>query len=435
MADTLINKLSNIRQITVRPLSAVRQYTSVQQDAVAAGREQKVDAVLDGNIQRSGDQVRVTVRLVRVGDGAGIWTDQFDARMTDIFAVQDSISERVANSLALKLSGEERGLLTKRNTQNPEAYRLYLLGRYQLNKSTDDGIRKALEKFRQAIDSDPNFALAYVGLADAYIAQGAFDALPPKESFPKAKQAALQALQLDEHLAEAHVSLANARFFFDWDWAGAEDEFKRAIAINPGYSDAHQMYGYYVSSKGRSDEALREMQQAQELDPLSLPKITAVGEVLYMARRYDEAIAAFRKTFEMDPNSGFGYWALGRAYTEKGMYADAIAAFQKAIPLSGDSPDESASLGCAYARSGRKADARKIIDDLKEQSKRRYIAPSVIAAIYADLGEKDEGFIWLDKAYEEHDFILVLLKVEPMFDKLRSDPRFAVLLKRVGLEP
>jgi len=435
MADTLINKLSNIRQITVRPLSAVRQYTSVEQDAVAAGREQKVDAVLDGNIQRSGDKVRVTVRLVRVGDGAGIWTDQFDAPVTDIFAVQDSISERVASALAVKLSGEEKGLLTRRNTQNPEAYRLYLLGRYQLNKTTDDGIRKALENFRQAIDSDPNYALAHVGLADAHIAQGAFDALPPKESFPKAKQSALQALQLDEHLAEAHVSLANARFLYDWDWAGAEDEFKRALAINPGYSDAHQMYGYYVSSKGRSDEALREMQQAQELDPLSLPKITAVGEVLYMARRYDEAIAAYQKTLEMDPNSGFAYWALGRAYLEKGMYADAIAAFQKAIPLSGDSPDESASLGCAYARSGRKAEARTIIDDLKEQSKRRYIAPSVIAAIYADLGEKDEGFIWLDMAYEEHDFILVLLKVEPMFDKLRSDPRFTVLLKRVGLEP
>ncbi len=435
MADTLINKLSNIRQVTVRPLSAVRQYTGVEQDAVAAGREQRVDAVLEGNIQRSGDKVRVTVRLVRVGDSAGIWTDQFDAPLTDIFAVQDSISERVASALAVKLSSEEKGLLTKRNTQNPEAYRLYLLGRYQLNKSTDDGIRKALEKFRQAIDSDPNFALAHVGLADAYIAQGAFDALPPKESFPKAKQAALQALQLDEHLAEAHVSLANARFLYDWDWAGAEDEFKRAIAINPGYSDAHQMYGYYLSSKGRSDEALREMQRAQELDPLSLPKITAVGEVLYMARRYDEAIAAYGKTLEMDPNNGFAYWALGRAYLEKGMYAEAIAAFQKAITLSGDSPDESASLGCAYALSGRKAEARKIIGDLREQSKKRYIAPSVIAAIYAALGEKDEGFVWLDKAYEEHDFILVLLKVEPMFEKLRSDPRFTVLLKRVGLEP
>ena len=434
MADTLINKLSHIKQVTVRSLSSVRQYTDVKQDPVAAGREQKVDAVLEGNIQRSGDQVRVTVRLVRVADNESIWTDQFFARMTDIFAVQESISERVASALAVKLSNEEKSLLTKGNAQNPEAYRLYLLGRYQLNKSTDDGTRKALENFQQAIDSDPNYALAHVGLADAYIAQATFDALPPKETFPKARQAVLQALQLDEYLTEAHVSLANAKFLYDWDWAGAEDEFKRAIEINAGYSDAHQMYGYFLSSKGRSEEALREMQQAQELDPVSLPKVTAVGEALFDARRYDEAIAAFQKALEMDPNSGFAYWALGRAYTEKGMYGEAITAFQKSIPLSGDSPDESASLGCVYARSDRKAEARKILEELKELSKKRYIAPSVIAELYVALGDKDQAFAWLDKAYEDHDFILTLLKIEPTFDTLRSDPRFTVLLKRIGLE-
>jgi len=434
MADTLISKLSRIKQVTVRSLSAVRQYVSVNQDAVAAGREQKVDAVLEGNIQRSGDKVRVTVRLVRVADSESIWTDQFDASMTDIFAMQDSISERVVRALAVKLSSEEKSLLTRGNAKNPEAYRLYLLGRYQLNKYTDEGIRKALENFRQAIDSDPGYALAYVGLADAYIAQGSFNALSPKETFPKAKEAVLKALQLEEQLAEAHVSLANARFLYDWDWAGAEDEFKRALAINPGYSDAHQMYGYFVSSKGRSDEALREMRQAQELDPVSLPKTTAVGEALFDARRYDEAIAAFQKALEMDPNSGFAYWALGRSYTEKGMYPEAITAFKKSIPLSGDSPDEPASLGCVYARSGRKAEARKIVEELKELSKRRYIAPSVIAELYTALGEKELAFVWLDKAYEDHDFILVLLKVEPTFDNLRSDPRFTALLKRIGLD-
>jgi len=434
MADTLISKLSHIKQVTVRSLSSVRQYTDLKQDSVAAGREQKVDAVLEGNIQRSDDKVRVTVRLVRGADSEGIWTDQFDARMTDIFAVQDSISERVASALAVELSNEEKSLISKSNANNPEAYRLYLLGRYQLNKSTDDGTRKALENFRQAIDSDPNYALAHVGLADAYIALATFNALAPTETFPKAKEAVLRALQLDEYLAEAHVSLANARFLYDWEWAGAEDEFKRAIEINPGYSDAHQMYGYFLSSKGRSDEALREMQLAQELDPVSLPKITAVGEALFDARRYDDAIAAFLKGLEMDPNSGFTYWALGRAYTEKEMYPEAIIAFKKSIPLSGDSPDELASLGCAYARSGRKAEARKIVEDLKEQSKRKYIAPSVIAELYTALGEKDQAFAWLGKAYEDHDFILVLLKVEPTFDSLRSDPRFGVLLKRIGLE-
>jgi TolB-like protein len=435
MADTLINKLSNIRQVTVRPLSAVRKYTSLEQDAAAAGREQRVDAVLDGNIQRSGTKIRVTVRLVRVADGREIWTEQFDEQFTDIFSVQDSVSSKVSGVLAVALTGEEKELLTKRQTTDVEAYQLYLMGRYHLNRLTDEGLRKGLDYFQRAIDKDPKYALAYAGLADAYISLGDFDALPPKETFPQAKQAAAQALKLDENLAEAHVSLATARFLYDWDWTGPEDEYRRAIAINPSYSDAHQMYSYYLSGRGRFDEALREMQRAQELDPLSLAKITAVGEVLYMARRNDEAILAFQKTLEMDPNFGFAHWALGRAYAEKGMYEQAIASFQKAIPLSGDSPDEPAELGRAYARSGRKTEARKIADDLKEQSKRRYIAPCVVASLYAALGEKDQAFVWLDKAYEAHDFILVLLKVEPMFDNLRSDPRFTVLLKRVGLEP
>lgn len=435
MADTLINKLSNIRQVTVRPLSAVRKYTSLEQDAAAAGREQRVDAVLDGNIQRSGQKMRVTVRLVRVMDGQEIWAEQFDEQFTDIFSVQDSVSSKVSGVLAVTLTGEEKELLAKRPTADVEAYQLYLMGRYHLNRLTDEGLRKALDYFQRAIDKDPSYALAYAGLADAYISLGDFDALPPKETFPKAKQAASQALKLDENLAEAHVSLANVRFLFDWDWTGPEDEYKRAIGINPGYSEAHQMYSYYLSGRGRFDEAVKEMQRAQELDPLSLVKITGVGEVLHMARRDDEAIVAFRKVLEMDPNFGFGHWALGRAYAEKGMYEQAIASFQKAIPLSGDSPDEPAELGRAYARSGRKAEARKIADDLKEQSKRRYIAPCVIASLYAALGEKDQAFIWLDKAYDAHDFILVMLKVEPMFDDLRSDPRFTVLLKRVGLEP
>jgi len=434
MADTLISKLSNIRQVSVRPLSAVRKYTSLDQDAAAAGREQRVDAVLDGNIQRSGSMIRVTVRLVRVADGREIWAEQFDEQFTDIFSVQNSVSNKVSGVLSVTLTGEEKELLTKRQTADVEAYRLYLTGRYHLNRLTDEGLRKALDYFQRAIDKDPEYALAYAGLADAYVSLGGFDALPPKETFPKAKQAAQQALTLDEHLAEAHVSLANAKFLYDWDWSGAEYEFKRAIAIKPGYSEAHQMYGYYVSSKGRSDEALREMLQAQDLDPLSLPKITSVGEVLYEAGRYDEAIAAYKKALEMDPNSGFAYWALGRAYLEKGMYEQAIASFQKAIPLSGDSPDEPAELARAYAKSDRKTEARRIADDLKEQSKRRYISPCVIASIYAALGEKDQAFVWLEKAYEAHDFLLVLLKVEPMFDNLRSDPRFTILLKRVGLE-
>lgn len=435
MADTLINKLSSMKRIIVRPISAVRQYSSLEQDAVAAGREQGVDVVVEGSIQRSGNKVRVTVRLMKVVDSSQLWTESFDEKFTDIFAVQDRVSERVVGLLAVKLNNTEQKLLTKRYTDNAEAYELYLKGRFHLNRLTDDGFQKGRAYFQQAIDKDPNYALAHAGLADAYISLGNFNVSRPRETFPKARQAALTALELDENLAEAHVSLANAIFLYDWEWEGAEDQFKRAIALNPSYAEAHQMYSYFLLGRGRFEEALKEMQRAQELNPLSIANILGVGEVQHLARRHAEAIATFQKALEMDPNSGLANWALGRAYTEKGMLDEAIAAFQKSIPLSGDSPDEPAELARAYARSGRKAEARKILDDLLEQSKRKYIAGSVIAALWGALGEKDEAFVWLDKAYAERDFILVTLKVEPMFDELRSDPRFAIMLKRVGLEP
>lgn len=435
MADTLIAKLSNFREINVRPISAVRRYAGIEQDAVAAGREQKVDAVLDGQLQQSGEKIRVTVRLVRVEDGTTIWTHQFDEKMTDIFTVQDSISERVAGVLALKLSGEEKEQLTKRYTENAEAYQLYLMGRYHLNRLTDDGFLKGRDYFQQAIDKDPNYALAYAGLADSYNMLSGYNALAGKEGFPKARTAAIKALELDGELAEAHTALGTVKHLYDWDWSGAEREFKRAIEINPNNADARQMYSYYLSAMGRFDDALAEMKRAQELDPLSLAKIAGIGEIFYYQRQYDQAIEQYRKALEMDPNSGFAHWAIGNVYVQKGMYDEAIAEYQMSIPLSGDSPDEPASLGYAYALSGKKREALQIIDELKERSKRSYISPTIIAFIYIGLGEKDQAFEWLDKAYNGRDFVLVLLKIEPTFDPLRSDPRFPVLLKRVGLSP
>jgi DNA-binding winged helix-turn-helix (wHTH) protein/TolB-like protein/Flp pilus assembly protein TadD len=433
MADTLIAKLSNFREINVRPISAVRRYADIEQDAVAAGREQKVDAVLDGQIQKSDEKIRMTVRLVRVEDGMTIWTNQFDEKMTDIFTVQDSISERVAGALALQLTREEKGQLTKRYTENTEAYQLYLMGRYHLNRLTDDGFLKGRDYFQQAIDKDPNYALAYAGLADAYNRLSNFNSVAANEGFPKAKTAAMKSLELDGELAEAHTALGTVKHLYDWDWPNAEMEFKRAIEINPSYSDGHETYAYYLSSTGRFDEALAEIRHAQGLDPLSLSKITGEGEILRYARRYDEAIEQNHKALEMDPNSGFVHWTLGNAYVNKGMYEEAIAEYQKAIPLSGDSPDEPASLAYAYALSGRSREALKIVDDLNERSKRSYISPTVMAFIYAGLGEKDQAFALLDKAYDGRDFLLVLLKTEPMFDPLRSDPRFTELMRRVGL--
>jgi eukaryotic-like serine/threonine-protein kinase len=434
MADTLINKLSNIRKMTVRPLSAVRKYTGLEQDAATAGREQKVDAVLDGSIQRSGEKIRVTVRLVRVADGREIWTEQFDEKLTDIFSLQDSVSSKVSGLLAITLTGDERERLMKRQTGDVEAYQLYLIGRYHLTKLTDDGFWKGRDYFQKAIDRDPNYALAYAGMADAYNRLSGFNAVSPREGFPRAKVAALKALELDDKLAEAHTMLAVVKVLNEWDWAGAEGEFKRALEINPGYSDAHQWYSYYLSQvMRRYDEALTEMRRAQELDPLSVEKNVGIGDVFYYQRRYDQALEQYQKVIEMDPNSGFTHWALGNVYVQKKSYQEAIAEYQKAIPLSGDSPDEPASLACAYALSGKSREARLVLDDLTKRSKRRYISPTVIAFIYVALGEKDEAFRLLDKAFAERDFLLVLLNAEPLFDGLRSDARFADLVRRVGL--
>jgi Serine/threonine protein kinase len=434
MADTLINKLSNIKEVNVRPLSAVRQYTGLQQDAATAGREQKVDAVLDGSIQRSGEKIRVTVRFVRVADGHEIWSEQFDEKLTDIFSVQDSVSSKVSGLLAITLTGDEKERLTKRQTGDVEAYQLYLIGRFHLNRLTDDGIWKGRDYFQKAIDKDPNYALAYAGMADAYNRLSGFNVISPREGFPRARVAALKALELDDKLAEAHATLAVVKLLYDWDWTGAEGEFKRALEINPSYSDGHQSYGNYLSQvMGRYDEALTEMRRAQELDPLSVEKSVGIGDVFFYQRRYDQALEQYQKVLEMDPNSGFTHWALGNVYLQKKSYEEAIAEYQKAIPLSGDSPDEPASLACAYALSGKRQAAQLILDDLNNRSKRRYISPAVIAFIYAALGEKDEAFRLLENAFEGRDFILVLLNEAPQFDGLRSDARFADLVRRVGL--
>ncbi len=417
----------------MRPISSVRKYDALEQDPIAAGREQRVDAVLDGQIQKAGERVRVTVRLLRVADGVPIWASQFDEKITDIFAVQDSISERVTAALAVRLTSEEQRGLTKRHTDDTEAYQLYLKGRYHLNRLTDDGFFKGRDYFQQAIDKDPNYALAYAALADAYNTLGGFDALASKEAFPKAREAAEKALKLDESLAEAHSALAVVKFSYDWEFAAAEREFRRAVEINPSYSDAHKTNSYYLAAMGRFDEALREMKRAQELDPLNLEKIAGIGEILYYQRQYDQAIEQYRKALEMDPNSGFVHWALGRPFTAQGKYDEAIVEFQKAIPLSGDSPDEPAELARAYALSRRRDQAQEILKELKRLSEHKHIAPTVMAAIYGALGDKTQAFESLNKAFSERDFLLVMLNVEPMFDSLRPDPRFVELSRRVGL--
>lgn len=438
MADALITKLSSIRGIVVRPTSAVRDYTNSQQDARVVGRELEVESVLEGNIQKSGERIRVTVQLVSVRDGAPLWSESFDENFTDIFTVQDRVSEQVVRALALELSSEEQKRLTRRQTESVEAYQAYLRGRFFWNKRSEEGYTKALQHFQHAIELDPAYAQAYAGLADAYALLGSMggnSVLPRSEAMPRAKAAAEKALAIDDTLAEAHTSLAFVRMHYEWDWSAAEREFRRAIEINPNYATAHHWYAYYFTAMGQMDEAIAEIRRAQEIDPLSLIINTDVGEMLYYARRYDEAIKQCRKTLEMDPNFVLAHRVIGWAYWQKGMPKEAIAELNKAANIPGGRVHVLASLGHIYAASGNRDEAQRILSELKEVGTQGHGAPYEMAAFYAGLGERDQAFAWLEKAYEERSGSLILLRLEPLLSPLRSDPRYHTLLRRMNLAP
>ncbi len=439
MADSLITELSNIKQIVVRPTSAVRKYGGLEQDPIAAGREQGVDAVLEGSIQRSGERMRVTVRLMNVRDGTALWAYKCDGQCADIFALQDLISEDVAQALTLKLTGEEYKRLTKRYTGSKAAYQSYIKGRYFWNKRTEEGFRKGIEYFEQAIANDPDYALAYAGMADCYNLLSSYYMLPQKETYPKAKAAAIKALEIDNAIAEAHVSLAYVKLNYDWDWAGAEREYKRAIDLSPNYATAHQWYAWQLMLMGRGDEAIRQMRRAQEIDPLSLAINTDLGLQFYYMRQYDQAIVEYRKALEMDPGMVQIHSYLFFAYLYDGRYGEAFEEQGKAITLLGGRPEsvaarieDLAELKKAYAVSGEKGYWQKQLDIAKKDANQTY-GPASLAGFYAVLGEKDQAFELLEKAYEERAELMLYLKVDPLFDNLRSDPRFADLARRVGL--
>ncbi len=433
MSDTLISRLARLQQITVRPISAVRRYTGLEQDAAAAGRELQVESVLEGNIQRAGERIRITVRLVRVEDGKTLWTETFDEKFTDIFAVQDSISQKIAGALALHLSGDEQNQLTKKYTANTEAYQLYLKGRYFWNKVTPEGFEKSLDFYRQAIDIDPGYALAYAGVADSYNLLGSYGVLPLKESHPKARAAAEKALEIDGELAEAHTSLATVIADYYWDWAEAEKHFKQAIALNPNYPVARNWYSQHLARMGRLEESIEEAKRAQTLDPLSPSANAHVGLALYRARRYDEAVVELQKAMEIDPGALDAHIFLGFVYVQQGKSEEAIAEFQTVVKLSQRTPSLLALLGYAYATAGKHDEARAILEELNFQSKNQPVFPFETAMIYIGLGEREQAFTWLEKAYDERAWQLGFLKAEPIFDPLRSDSRFTDLMQRVNL--
>jgi eukaryotic-like serine/threonine-protein kinase len=435
LAESLIYRLSQLPNLRVTPTSVALRYKDKQTDAVKAGNELGVSAVLLGRIIQRGDNLTISAELVDVRHNKLLWGEQYDRKMADLLATQREIAREIVDKLKLKVSGEEKGL-AKHYTESNEAYQLYLRGRFYWNKRTEEGMLKSLDYYQQAIQSDPNFALAYSGLADAYDLLGAPDAsgtLEPNEAMPKAKAAALKALEIDDTLAEPHVSLAHVKYYYDHDFATAEHEYQRAVQLNPNYSTAPQWYSVFLMSVGRFDEAVAQARRAQELDPLSLPINMTYGWVLLTARRNDESVEQLRKTLEMDPNFVLAHHRLGLVYEQQGKYQEAIAEFQQLINLTAGKPLGTLGLAHVYAMSGKKAEAQKTLAELLELSKQRYVSPAHIATIYAALGDKDQAFAWLEKAYEGNDGILVRLKVDSRFDSLRTDPRFGELVKRIGL--
>jgi TolB-like protein/Tfp pilus assembly protein PilF len=431
ITESIINSLSQLPQLRVMARSTVFCYKGREVDSREVGRELGVRAVMMGRVLQLSDNLIIKTELVDALDGSQLWGEQYKRKASDIFELQEEISADISGKLRLKLTGEEKKLLAKRYTDNTEAYQLYLKGRYYLGKMTSAGLKRGIEYFNQAIEVDPAFALAFAGLADAYYGLSAAH-LPPREAMPKARAAAMKALQIDDTLAEAHASLALVLAFYDWNWTGAEREYKRAIELNQGYASAHHWYGWYLALMGRLEESTRELKQAQELDPLSLEINADLGLSFFLGRQYDQAIEQFLKAIEMDPNFIWGRFFLAWAYEQKGLLQQAIAEYKKLAQLD-ETPVIRASLGYTYALAGELDEARKVLDELTEDSQRRHVSDYDFTILYAALGDRDHAFDCLEKAYESRSEALVWLKVDPRLDSLRADARFMDLLARVGL--
>ena len=433
IAGSLINILATVPKLRVMAQSTVFRYKGRRIDPQVVGHELNVRAVLTGRIMQSGGSLRIGTELVDVATGSQLWGAQYDRKPGDIFAIQDEISNEISGKLRLKLTRAEKKRLTKRQTDDAEAYRLYLKGRHHWNRWTEDGFYKAIEYFQQAVEKDPSYALAYTGLADSYVLLGWNSYLASKDAFPKGKMTAMRALRLDPDLGEAHTPLAAVLWLHDWQWQEAQMEFKRSLALNPAYPTANHWYAEYLMTMGRHVEAIARMKNSQELDPLSLIISVAIGWAFYMARRYDDAIEQLRRTVELDPNYPVTYWILGVLLRKMGRYALAIAEGEKGLKLSGGSSLMRAALAQTFATAGRRKKAIQILDDLTKLTKQKYVAPYFFAGIHIGLGEDDRAIEYLEKSYEEHSHWLIYLHIDPSMDALRSNPRFQDLLRRVGL--
>ena len=425
ITESLIDNLSQLTALKVMSRNSVFRYKECEAHAQTVGRELNVQAVLMGRVAQRGDLLSVSVELVDARDDAHIWGAQYSRHPADIYTMQQNIAQEIAVNLRFNMTQDEKQRIVRHRTDNTEAYHLYLKGRFFFNKLTMEGVKKAIAHFEQAIERDSHYALAYCGLVDGHNYLGDTAA---------AKKAATKALELDQTLGEAHASLAFHRFIYDWDFAGAETEFKQALELNPNYAEAHHWYAIYLANMGRHDQALPLAKRAVELDPLSPLMNMTPALASYLARRYDEAVDALRKIIEMEPGFMVAHSVLGNVYVQKGMYGEAMAEYQKVLELSKGVPVVAATMKAviahAYARRGKESTARKILAEIIDQTG---MSPHFIAEIYGALGEKDLAFEWLDKAYAQHDMQMVSLRVNPTLDGLRSDSRFADVLQRVGL--
>jgi len=426
IAESLINSLSKLPQLRVVPRSVVAGYKGREIDPRKVGQELNVRAVVTGRMRRNGDIISIQADLIDLDNVAQLWGQHYDHKLVDVLLVQDDISRDIFENLRLKLNVEEKKQL--------EAYRLYLKGRNAWNKRTGDDLQQAIEFFNQAIAIDPNYGDAYAGIADCYNMLVVYGRLQPKEGFPKAKEAATRALEIDESSAEAHTSMAFIKFRWDWNRAATEREFQEAIKLKPTYAPAHQWYSSYLVAVERFDEAIAEAKRTEELEPLSFVASSHLGWIYYLAGQNDKAIEQCRKILELDPSSFPARRYLGLAYEAKGMYPEAIAEFQTGVKLSG-SPLMLALLGHAYAVSGKTAEARQVLNDLQELQGQRYVSPYTVAAIHAGLGDQEQAFKWLETAVEERDIWLMNLKVDPVFVRLRSHRQFTDILARIRLRP
>jgi TolB-like protein/Tfp pilus assembly protein PilF len=434
ITESLIDNLAHVPQVKVKSRNSVFRYKGKDVDVQTVGKDLGVSALVVGRVVPRGDRIEVSAELTDVRDNTVIWGQHYGGKSADIILLQQQIAGDLAEKLRSKLTTSEKQQVTKQGTQNPEAYELYLKGRYQWNKRTEEGLHRAIEYFQQALEKDPQYALGYTGLADCYLAMVGWELLAPREAYPRAKAAASRALELDNTLAEAHTALATVSYQYDFDWAVAEPHFKRALELNSGYATGHQWYAEYLSAAGRHNEAIEEIKRAQEVDPLSVIINAIVAYVFYYARQYDRTIDESRRTLVLDPNFYPAHLYLAWAYQQKGMHEQSIAQMQEGVPLLAKQDPVRLHIAQIYAAAGRKREAQKIFDEFT-QSNPGYISAWEVAILYTLLEQHERALECLEKAYQQRDTGLSRLKVEPRLDPLRSDPRFAELLRRVALAP